>query len=217
MSGYLFGFISSFSIVFAVLLCLLRLRVAARRYLPFFCFLAVGLANEIASEITGRIWRTNAPNTDIYLLFDSMLILWMFYEWRLFPKRWYFYLLGIAFVLAWIADTFIWGSLFRFNSRFSVFYALITVLMSVQYINHLIVTEQRLTLKNPDFLICICLVLFYTATAIVEIFWFFGFENNTYFVSKVYVIVPVVNLIVNLTYALVVLWIPRKPAFITLS
>ncbi|TCZ65862.1 hypothetical protein [Flaviaesturariibacter aridisoli] len=216
MNAYAFIFASSFSIIIAVLLGAFRMHQVARRYIPFLLFLLMGLLNEIASEITGRIWQTNAPNCDIYTLVDSLVLIWMFYEWRLFRKT-LAYVLGSMLIVIWVSDTLIWGNLMAFSSRFSVSYALLTVLMSVQYINHLIVTEQRLTLKNPDFLICICLVLFYTASAIVEIFWFFGFDNNPTFVGRVYIIIPVVNLLVNLTYALAVLWIPRKPAFITLS
>ncbi|RYY67643.1 MAG: hypothetical protein EOO12_00345 [Chitinophagaceae bacterium] len=217
MNYYYFGLVSSFSVILAVVLCALRLHIVQRRYFPFFLFLVMALSNEIASEITGRVLRTNAPNSDIYALIDSLIILWMFYEWRLFRRKGLYLFLGALLIAVWVADTLIWGSLMVFSSRFTILYSLLTVLMSVQYINHLIITEQRLTLRNPDFLICICLVVFYTAATIVEIFWFFGFDNSPTLAWNIYMIVPVVNIIVNLTYALAVLWIPRKPAFITLS
>jgi hypothetical protein len=217
MNDYFFTAFSSFSILIAVLLGAFRLRQVGRRYLPFFLFLALGFFNEIASEICGRMFQTNALNSDIYSLLDALILLWMFRCWHLVRRKWIYGVIATAFVLAWIADTMVWGTLFEFSSRFNVFYSVIVVLMAVQYINRLIVSEQRLTLNNAEFLICICLIFFYTATSIVEIFWFFGFENNKYFVGKVYVIIPVVNLVTNLLYALAVLWIPRKPAYITLS
>ncbi|RYY82575.1 MAG: hypothetical protein EOO15_22805 [Chitinophagaceae bacterium] len=217
MPGYSFYFICSFSIAIAALLGLFRINRSERRFVPFFVFLCTGFLNEIASDISGRIWQTNSVNTDIYMLMESMILLWLFYEWRVFRKWTSYALIAGSFVIVWVYDTFITGSLADFSSRFHTFYSFVIVLLSIQYINRLIVSEQRLTLKNAEFLICICLLLFYTAAAIVEIFWFYGFENNVYFVSKIYVIVPIVNLITNLIYALAVLWIPRKPAFITLS
>lgn len=151
------------------------------------------------------------------MIAESILILWLFYEWKLFRQKYYYPIIGLFFIGFWIIETFILGSIWKFSTGFSAFHSLVIVLLNIQYINRLIVSEKNLTLRNPEFLICCCMILFYTVSAIVEIFWFYGFETNLYFVGKVYAIVTFINLFINLTYALATLWIPKKPAFITLS
>ncbi|RYY98459.1 MAG: hypothetical protein EOO11_08020 [Chitinophagaceae bacterium] len=218
MSRELLIFLSKYSLLFPVVVGLLRMRVLDRRYLPFLLMMWTGLLNEVISEISIRVWRTNAPNTNFSFIVEALLLLWLFREWRLFQRRspWAL-VLGAGYVGFWFAETFLFRGIQQFSSYFHIFYAFITVLMSVQYINILISGYQKLTVRHSEFLITASFTLYFTLIVLVEMFWVYGFGSKDAFSAQVYLIATVANLISNLIFGFAILWMNRKQNYIALS
>ena len=203
--------IFSYSIIIAAIIGLIRFDKLDKAYIPFILLVWIGLLNEIISTISINIFRSNAVNSNIYVLLESILILWFFKNLKLFEKRRrLFSLIAIFYIIMWVADNFYISSLSQFSSYFGIGYSLITVLMSTQIINKLILEEKARLNKNAVFVIMIGFIVFFTYKALIEIFWVYGLNASTSFRLQVYRIMAYINLSVNLLFALAILWIPRK-------
>jgi hypothetical protein len=177
-----------------------------------------GLLNEIINTIIISKGYSNAVNTNIYTLTEVLLILWFFYNFRVFRKRAiYFSILAGLILSAWIAENFVFSSIRSFSSYFIVFSYFIIVLLSISMINKVQAAERKGLLKNSKFIICTGFILFFTYALLVEIFWIYGLNASKSFRLEVYRIMAYVNLVVNLIYAIAVLWMPRKQESLLLS
>jgi hypothetical protein len=201
----------SYSVGIAALLGVVRYQKVDRAFFPFILLLWVGLLNEILATWFIRIFNTNAVNNNIYVLVESLLILWLFKNLSLFRKQKnLIYLIGSSFVILWVIDNFIISDIYRFSSYFRIVYSFVIVLMSIHMVNRLIVEARGWLLTNPVFLIMFGFIIFFTYKTLVEIFWVYGLNASRDFRLEVYRIMAYINLAVNITYAIAVLWIPRK-------
>ncbi|GAA4337829.1 hypothetical protein [Flaviaesturariibacter amylovorans] len=207
----------SFSILFPVLVGILRYRQLDARYLPFLLLMWIGFANEQVSYVSGKLFRTNAPNSNLWFLAEALLCLWCFYRWRLFRKPLVPCLIGGAYVLFWAMETFLLRSILDFSVYFHICYAFATVLMAIQYINKLIVTEQQLSIRHGDFTICTALVIFNTGAVFSECFWLYAFTENAKFGDSVFLITTFANFFTNIMYGFALLWVPRRQVYLQLS
>lgn len=201
----------SYSIVLAAIIGLIRFNKLDKAYIPFILLVWAGLFNEIISTVSINLLRSNAVNSNIYVLLEAMLILWFFKNLKLFEKRKnLFYLIAFFYILLWVTDNFYFSSITQFSSYFGIGYSIITVLMSTQVINKLFLEEKARLNKNAVFVIMIGFIVFFTYKALIEIFWVYGLNASTSFRLQVYRIMSYINLSVNLMFALAILWIPRK-------
>lgn len=201
----------SFSIAIAAIIGLVRRRQLAPVYYPFILILWVGLLNETIDSIMIRQGHSNAVSTNIYVLVESLLLLWFFQRSGSFSRRpWASAFLASVFAIAWITENLVIKDLHHFSSYFIILYAFTVVLLSINRVNRLILSEKKLLINQPQFLIFIGFIIFYTYTLLVEIFWIYGLNGGAEFRLQVYRILAWINLIVNLIYAIALLWIPRK-------
>ena len=209
--------------------------VQLKKQSPFFIFILVGFANEILSFYTGRYLRNTNINNNVYVLIESLLLLWQFKCWRLFDhNRKLPLFLGAAFVLFWVGEVFIYSGLLKTAAYFRVFYSFALVLLSITMVNRLIAEERGNLLKNAAFIICIAFIIYFTYKILVEIFYVYGvivstanpeyeriklenkplydqlIEENRAFRRGVFDIMRFINLFCNLVYAVALLWVPRK-------
>ena len=235
MPTSLYSFFSQYSLLLAAIIAALRIRKASSSYLPFFIFILVGFVNEIISFYTGRYLRNTNINNNIYVLIESLLLLWQFQRWRLFERSRYMpQVLGAAFILFWIGEVFFYSDILKTAAYFRVFYSFVIVLLSITMVNRLITEERGNLLKNAAFIISIAFIIFFTYKIVVEIFYIYGvivstanpeyqrlkLENkalydqmvaeNRAFRVRVYDIMRFINLFCNLVYAVALLWVPRK-------
>lgn len=212
--NYTLAAIFSFSIGIAGIIGVIRFNKINPIFYPFIFLIWLGLVNEIISFLLIRSGYSNAVNSNIYVLLESILIAWFFKYQGLFnEKYWNFAGVIILLVTLWVVQNFIISSIHRFTSYFNVVYSFIIVLMSIHLINRLIIREKRMIVRNPIFIICIGFILFYLCAVLIEIFWIYGLNSSKEFRFQVYQIMTIINLIVNLIYALAVLWIPRKQEY----
>jgi hypothetical protein len=201
------------SILIGSILAILKFGEIRSIYYPFIYLLWIGSINEIISYILMVHGHYNIINGIIYDLTESILLLWFLKNLGVFFKRRYlFYLFITVFVLVWIIESFFKNRFSNFNSYFNITYSFSIVILTINALN-IILFKERQIIKNPAFLICIGIIIFFTYKIMVEVFWLSGLEENGSFSTNVYYILTFINLICNLIYALAVLWMRKKQAF----
>lgn len=207
----------SYAIVIPVLFGLIKLRRIDRDYLPLLIFLFLGLLAELVSTYQINRGGSNAIVSNIYVLFESLLIVWQFNKWGLFARaKGLFPFFETFFTAFWLFENFYLSSIDVFSSYFRVVYSFAIVLMSIHTINIVILNENKSILLNPSFLACIAFILYFTYKVLVEIFWLYGLNGSDQFRGHIYNIMAYVNLLANLIYAFAILWVPRKQEYILL-
>jgi len=202
------------SIVIAAIIGAWRFKNINAVFRPFLFCLWLGLLNEIVSLIAAKTIHNTAVNGNLYVLFESLLLLWQFRRWGLFGRhRAVFYLIGCILLLVWLFENFILFSIVQFSSWFRIIYSFIVVLLSVSMLNRQILVEKGPLLRNPVALLCLAFIIYYTYKVLVETFWLYGLNESSTFQTKVYLILDYFNLFSNLIYALAVLWMPTKHRF----
>ncbi len=183
-------------------------------FLPFLLLLTIGFLNEVVSIILMKYGYTNIINFNSFKIIESVLLLWQFKNWKLFEKhRNLFYGLMFLFTASWVGEN-IFISLQGFNSYFIVAQSFILVLLSISMINIIVLADSTPLFRNPVFLICLGLVIYFTYALLVEIFWVFGLNRSRQFRLHIYEIMSYISLLTNLIFAFAFLWIPMKLQYI---
>jgi hypothetical protein len=203
--------ISAFSLAIPILLSIFRFNMIGEAYRPFIYLLWIGGANEILSNLLINRGYYNAVNSNIYSLVESLLLLWFFRNSGAFNRAKFMYpLLFIFFTATWLVDVIVFGYLINgkfidhFNTYFSIITGLPIVLSSINVMND-VLTRERDIARNPSFLICVGLMIYFTYRTFIEACWLFY--------NQVYDIHSFINLLCNLIYAIAVLWMQRRQAF----
>lgn len=213
MHHYILALVLSYSVLFGAIAGIIRFKYIIRDFYPFLFVIFLGAVNELISTV--RIYNvgTNAINGNVYVLVEYLLIIYQFFKWDLFRRRFLFFL-AAAGIFIWATDNFILNSIVQNNSLFRTFYSLVIVMLSTNELSKLLVYERGPLIKNATFLICITFLFYYGCKAFVEAFNAFhlGFSHNLLW--NLWIILYFVNAIANLLYAIAILWIPRKREFI---
>ncbi len=208
------GFFINITIGIPALISAWRFRVIHPVFRPFIYTTWLGIMNELISLPMMYAFHTNAVNSNIYVLIESLLIVWQFRLWDLFGKNKIIVpCLFVLLALTWLAENFFFFSISQFSSWFRILYSFITVLLSISLLNRQLVREKGGFLKNPVTLICLTYIMYFTYKVLVETFWVYGLNESSIFQDKVYVILTLINLFTNLMFALAVLWMPIKHRF----
>lgn len=205
--------ILSFSIFIAGMIAVFRFSNIGEVYHPFIYLIWIGCINETVSYFLIINHNNSILNSIIYGLCESLLLLWFYYNLGVFKRNIFLYALVFLFVVIWFIESFLskrFGS--NFNSVFSIAYSLSVVLLGINSINKILLREREI-LKNPAFLICIGIVIFFTYKVVVEMFWLYGLRESKMFRINVLIILLFINLLCNLIYALAILWMKKKQAF----
>ncbi|MEI9959528.1 MAG: hypothetical protein WDM90_25150 [Ferruginibacter sp.] len=206
--------ILNFSIIIPVIISWIRFKKINPVYYPFIFYLWLGLINETLSRILGKYFHSNAINSNIYILLESFLIAWQFYAWGLFKhlKKLYVAMLS-TFLIAWLLENFVFFDFNHFSSYFRIGYFFIVVLMSIAFINILLVRERKSLLTNPTFLICVSFAIYYTYSILVEIFWAYGLNTGQDFQKNIYRVLLFFNAFAYIVYSFAIIWMRTKQRF----
>jgi len=208
----------SASVLIATLIGWVRFNKTEPTILPFLLCLTLASANELASFLLTINGNHTTVNNNIYILCEALLIIWQFRNWGVFKNSGKLYhALLLVTTLSWLLNNFVLTDPSRLNFYFRIGYSFIIVLMSIHVNNVLILSYRRRLLKSHVFLICSGFIIYFTYKILVEAFWLYGLDKSKDFRINVYLLLTWINLIVNLIYALAMLWIPKKPQHITLS
>jgi hypothetical protein len=202
-------------IVIPAIIGLIQFKKTLPAYYPFIFFIWLGLLNEVISFILHISSGTNAVNSNIYVLFEGWLLLWLFYGWSFQTEKDknIFFIIGILLTCSWFFDNIVFNPLSRFNSAHAILYSFITVFLSINQINRILVEARESIFRNARFIICIGFVIYFAYKSVFEVFYIYDFGFSDSFYWSLFNILIVVNLLCNLIYAIALLWIPRKQRF----
>jgi hypothetical protein len=193
---------------------IIRFNTIVRSYRPFLFFLWLSVFNDGISHLSVSLWKTNAPNTNIYVLVEFLLLMWLFKTWSQQKIRNIEKVLVLLVILVWVYDNLIAHSLLTFNSLFRVCYSLVIMLYSINELNQTLLTERKNLLLNAKFIICVSFIIYFSYKAIVEVFYMMYPKLSFDFYNNLFVVLVFVNLFSNLMYALATAWIPTRQKFI---
>ena len=212
MDNYIIRVVFNHSIIIAVIIAMIRFKSIISDYYPFIFIIWLGLVNESLSLIMIYSARSNAINSNVFVLLEYGLILFQFYKWNDSNSKKYYLLAGLG-LLIWIADNFIINSIAQNNSLFRVFYSFVIVFFSIDQVNKMIIYEKGVLLKNAMFIICITFLFYYGCKAFVEAFNVFHSALSNMLLKNLWIILYFVNVIANVLYALAILCLPTKQKF----
>ncbi|HEY6953969.1 MAG TPA: hypothetical protein VI385_01940 [Flavisolibacter sp.] len=215
--SYTVAVVLSFSIFIAGIIGIFRFADIREIYRPFIYLVWIGCVTEVLNTYFAYVYHNNLAISAIYSLCESLFLLWFFSRLGLFKKRSrLLYLIGGLFVTIWLVDTFLSSHLTQnLPFYFDIIYSFTIVILSITAINNLLFTERAL-LRNPTFLICIGLLIYFTYIIIQRTFLLYGLNDSIDFRRSVQRILALVNCFSNLVYAVAVLYMHKRKAF-TLS
>jgi hypothetical protein len=215
MFSHTISIISTFSIVIAAILGVIRFRNIEKSYYPFIYICWLAIVFEILAAMFQATFTTLWPS-NVYVLLEGLIFTWQFKKWGSFHRRpFMLYVIQVFIVGLWIADNIIIRDLHQVSSNYRIGYSILLVVLAIDHINKLIVQERKSFLTNAKFLICTGVVIFFSYKIVVEIFYLYVYEKNaTEFVTSILAIQKYVNLFTNLLFAYCVLWIPSKKIFL---
>jgi hypothetical protein len=212
--GYNLQIILASAGLIAGIIGIIRFNTIVRSYRPFLFFLWLSVFNDGISHLSVSLWKTNAPNTNIYVLVEFLLLMWLFKTWSQQKIRNIEKVLVLLVILVWVYDNLIAHSLLTFNSLFRVCYSLVIMLYSINELNQTLLTERKNLLLNAKFIICVSFIIYFSYKAIVEVFYMMYPKLSFDFYNNLFVVLVFVNLFSNLMYALATAWIPTRQKFI---
>jgi hypothetical protein len=210
--------IMSLSLLIAGVIGLFRYKNMDQAYLPFFYFIEIGCINEILSFILVKNHHHTVINNNIYSLMEALIVTWLFKKFGIFKhaKSLYIFIL-LSFIISWFLQMSFLNNSDKMYLYFRIYYSIIIVFMSIHTINSILLSETKNLLKNPVFMICAVFVIYFTFSAIIFTFWLIGLSKSMEFTKLLIAILQVINLLCNLIYAIVFLWIPRPRPSVLLS
>jgi hypothetical protein len=198
------------------------------RYYPIIVIMGVAFFNELFRffQLFNYVAKLGWPlglslmGYNLYVLIISILYVMLFRNMGVFAKRkTLMRVILTSFVLFWVTDHFLIPehSIHGTTKYFRIFYSFVLSLLAIQKINMLLVTEKRNLLRNPAFLICICMLFYFLPYIITECITLLIKTVTIDFQQAVYKYRKIANIVIYLIYTLAVIWIPPKRQFIQLS
>lgn len=214
MFNNIISYLSTYSIIIAAVLGVIRFKEIEKSYYPFIyiCWLAVIF--EILAAVFQTAMSTLWPS-NIYVLLEGLLYVWQFKKWGSFRRRPYLYYVVLVMIGGlWLTDIIILKSLHKLSSYYRIGFSMILVILAIDLINKLIVNERKKFLTNAKFLICIGVVIYFSYKMVIETFFLYLKATESPFVKNLFDILTYINLFTNLLFGYLVLWIPRKKSFL---
>jgi hypothetical protein len=220
MNDTTFRFILSLSIIFAAILGVIRFRKIDAAYHPFIYFTWVSVLVEVVVFIVLCYQLQNLAGIfyNLFALAEFYLLTLMFYNWGLFKRKKSIFIFIVTLsVLLYISTLGIRGY-YKVNYLARIVNSFALIFFGISAFNKMILNERKNIFKNAKFWICIGMVIYYTYFILVNTqqLSFLGMDFTTAFESKIFQINVYANVLVNLLYAVAVIWIPTKKHIITL-
>lgn len=213
-SYFLLVSLGTYSIGLAAIIAIVRFKKIPAKYHPFVLLVWLALLNELLSEYLIYRIRNNAVNSNIYVLFEFLLALWLFDNLGLFHKKRIYYRFCLFLMpVVWLLDCVVLHPINQFGSVYRIIYSFALVLFSIDYINYVFFSEKENILRNAGFLICLAFLLYFSFKGLLEVFYLFRLKSIKGFYRSLLVTLNIVNLVANLIFALAMLWIQKKEPY----
>lgn len=213
-------FILSLSIIFAAILGVIKYSKMDTVYHPFIYYAWLSLLVEILAYILLMYKMDNIVSIiyNFFALAEFYLLTLLFHNWGLFKSKKNIFLLIISLAVLLYISTLHMRGFDRVNYFARIINSFAVIFFSITAFNKMILNERNNIFKNAKFWICIGIIISYTYFILVytEKISFLNLKPSKYFDNKVWQINAYANVLVNLFYAVAVLWIPRKKNTLTL-
>lgn len=215
-----FHFILSESILIAFIIGIARFRIMDPAYYPFVYYTSAVVLMELLAAFypNTSFAHWHMPTLHIYSYVEFALFAWLFHNWGLFNRNnIVFASILVIFFIFWVIASFFIHGFKAPNFYFLILHSFALIFFSVSTFNKLVVHERGNIFRNAKFLICIGIIIFYTFFVLFCVTSLSVFSQNVSnpFKQHLQEINVYTNLLVNILYALAMLWIPRKQNFMT--
>lgn len=212
MNLFYLQIILNHSITVAVVLGIARYKRIVKAYRPFLYFIFLGFINETISLVVIESHQSNTINSNFYLLFEYLILLYQFYTWNACPAKQLTVFAGLG-VAVWITDNLLVNRMTDANAGFRCYASFVLIFFCIETMKRLIVDVKGNLLREGCFLICVALVLFYGCKAFAEGFHLFHVPFSGAFYNALWITLSVINGISNLIFAIAVLWLPTREEY----
>jgi len=213
-------YIFSLSSIFAMIIGIVRFRNINPAYYPFIYNITCGFLVEVTVR---ELTKAGKPDIlisllNIYTLIDCCLFTWLFHNWGLFNRnrKVFLSILTAIFVVWFVISVFPIGKITTPNRYFRIVYSFALIFFSVSTFNKMIVQERGNIFKNAKFWICIGIIIFYTFFTLICVAGVSWQHVSSVFRRNLQSINVFSNCLVNILYAIAMLWIPRNKRFTNL-
>ncbi|MES2773875.1 MAG: hypothetical protein V4722_06805 [Bacteroidota bacterium] len=211
------SYISTASSLAPAVSALVRYKKIHPVFFPFLLCMWLAAANDIIGSAMVANSYSTAVSNNIYVLLEAVLLMWQFKNWEIFSKKENHFLLRLILLLAlWVVDCFFFSGIYKVATWFRIGYSFMLVLLAINMLNAILISDFKGLARNCIFVICTCIIAFYTFKVFVEIFWLYGRDLSKIFRSNIYLITLFLNILCNLFYFIATLWMPRKINFSSL-
>nr|WP_294908755.1 hypothetical protein [uncultured Lacibacter sp.] len=207
----------SFTAGIAALIGWIRIRKTDPAFLFFTILLTVGFITELISLYVMLKNKSNMLNYNLFMLAESLLVTQLFYRLGLYGSKRRCRLLQLLYVLLWAGEFVYRWNFTSVLSFFLVSYSTLLVFQAIDLLHHVLFQTPHKLYMNPVFLICMGFIAYFSYSIIVEIFWFYGYNQTTAFRQRIYEVFTYINLFTNILFILATLWIPLKREYILRS
>lgn len=204
----------SFTVCIAALIAAIRFNKIERLYFPFILCIWIASINEIISFWAAQTGKSNYANNNIYVLIEGLLIMWQFKKWDI-VRNYTFYTITVLLCVTWFYEIHSWSSLQSLHYYYRIFYAAVVVICSINYNNRLFFSPHSNLITNPGFVICTGYILYYTLKLVCDAWWLYNAKPSTEFLTAIFSTMIGSNFLTNLTFILAIIWMPRRPDYIT--
>ena len=204
-------FLISQSILIPLLIGLVRFKKIDNSYRPFLLLLLGGFLTETISFILIKSDIGNAVPTNIFILFEWIVLAWQFHVWGfLKTNKILFWLIVSLPVALWIIENIVFGHLAAFSPYFRFIYSFLVVLFSINTINYMIIHDSTNFFKNAKFLICLGLIIFFIYQIIYEWAYQLSTVEKSNVTDNIINLFGYVNALTNIIFAIAILFIPTS-------
>lgn len=205
---------ATFSDYIPAIAAMIRYRNSPAIYRPFFLLLWFGALSATVSVACAYIFRNNVLNSNLYVLGEFMFLLAIFFRWNQPEKLRKYLVLGAAGVLVWSLDNLVLHNPVKtINSIYRICYCMVTIFLSIDFINRLIVFEKKKLIWHSMFLVCAGFVCLFSFKAYIESFYLLNLSFSAQFRTNVFFIFQCINAFSNLVFTIAIVCIPTKQEF----
>jgi hypothetical protein len=208
-------FILSLSIAPAVIMGMVRYRKMDASYHPFLYYTWFVLLFEILVYLlsTQKAYNTLGVLFNLYAFVEFVLLTWIFHKWGLFKRnRAIVFSIMIIFFFIWVFTIFYFKGIYKKSNHFAIAYSFALIFYSISSFHRLVIQEYRSIFINAKFWICTGVIIFYSYFVIGSSVRLLiqRSKANVKFFEQLQEIDVYSNLLVNILYAIAIIWIPNK-------
>jgi hypothetical protein len=202
-------------VLFPLTVAIIRFKKLPRVYRPFAYLMMIAAITEVLNTYLAFHIRTNTYSQNSYLLFEGILIMFLFKNWGLFKNAEKFFRGFLTFYICFhLIYYFAFGLINTWYSHFAIFHAFAMVIMTINYLNKLISNPEGNLLKDPRFIICMGFLFFFTFSCTMNAFYVFNMDLPDVVRHVANQVFRAINITGNIFYGIALLIVPEKKDFI---